>query len=243
MVEQLHIGLLAPKLTPAAVRPLLTAMAAEPLLAPTHGSPDERKRIPYESESIVGAAERGPVELWRTQEPRYAGSLITNRDARNMLKLSFESPADNLLPAIFEGATRLANQIRPEFGFVHALWQRGPASEAYNFGYRLQARDLDKCGLGNVYARTWFGPYLVERIGKPLLLSLPQAYEMLWGGIQTDLVLEPWLADFDVLSAAQAQVMKQLRSTGLVGDFTGPPVRWKPGARWVSPGWQPNRQH
>jgi hypothetical protein len=155
------------------------------------------------------------------------------------LTLSYESAMSaSHLPAIFEGATRLANTLRPEFGFVHLFWLQEPARESYNFGYRLQARDLDSVGIGNVHARTWFGPYLIELIGRPLLLGLPSAVEMVWGGIEVDLVAKPWLADADTLWEAQNNLMKQLRARGVVGTFKGPPMRWKPGPRWVSPGWE-----
>lgn len=242
MVDEINIGLFAARRTsePAVLQSVLTALDSKPLFAPTHANVDERKRLPYERtaavEKIAKTSERKLI-LWRTSAPKYAGWLNCEPVPVTSLKLNYSEPRQSVVPELFEQATHLAHELAVEYGFVHLHWERGPESMQYDRGRRMSVRDLTKFGLSGAHARTWFGPYLVSRIGKAVLLQLPFTSETPWGGIQLDLVPQPWLSDLETLSARSAEVKAKLGETGLLGVFEGAPVTWRPGPNWTSPGW------
>jgi hypothetical protein len=242
MVDALDFRLCAPGLTAERINRIVDALEAEALLVPTHASPDERMRVPYDGPAIRSALSRERVEIWRTTRPRYTGSISTNSHAKDGVHFVLEEPDPASLESLFGAATRLAAQVRPEWGFVHMRWRLGEKSEAYNAGTLKTGRDLDRFGIPGVYARTWFGPYLTQLISKEFLLARPYASETTWGGVQLDLVSKPWSATFEQLSAQQAEVLQRLQARGVVGTFKGPSVRWKAGPGWRSPGWDPLRK-
>ncbi|MEO7034428.1 MAG: hypothetical protein ABI548_11045 [Polyangiaceae bacterium] len=242
MVETLNIKLLAPCRTsdPLVLRSVLGALDAEPLCEPTHANIDERMRLPYDRASATDFIRQmggRTLILWRANTPKYTGWLNCQPVPVNDLKLDYVEPRQALLPELFNGATRVASLLQVEYGFVHMHWDRQAESLDYDSGIRMSVRDLNKYGLSGIHARTWFGPYLVELLGKAFLLSLPLATETSWGGVQLDLEPKPWLADFETLKARHAELMARLCKTGLVGTFQGAPVTWKAGPRWVAPGW------
>ncbi len=242
--DKLFVKLIAPNLPIETVPRILDGLEANPVLDATHASGDERKRVPYVRATAEEAARNGFVSLWRTKAPKYGGWLSTKSSTTDGLTLEFNpAPSPPALAAVFDGAARLADVMRPEFGFVHLCYVRDPDAVAYNRGFAsMTGRVLDRVGIANVHARNWFGPYLVKLLGRDFLLAFPYAREKSWGGIQVDLVAEPWSSDFETLRVGQEEVMKRLNATGTVCATEGPPVLWKPGPNWISPGWSPAKR-
>ncbi|HTQ07111.1 MAG TPA: hypothetical protein VMI54_24810 [Polyangiaceae bacterium] len=237
--DKLRVNLITPNLAPDGVGYLLAALETEPLLTPSHASLDERKRVPYSPDSARQLAATRPVVLWRTTKPRYDGMLMTKRRANDGLKLNIEpAPNGDELATLFEAVSRVVSRVPLEFGLVHAYFTSGPDVPDYNRGAHIKGQELDAGGLTNLHARTWFGPYVTQLIGKELLLSLPNSLELASGVIQLDLAREPWAADFTTLSARQSEIRTSFESTGVLakrGEKSSP--------RWVSPGWHALKQN
>ncbi|MEZ5119957.1 MAG: hypothetical protein R2686_08660 [Candidatus Nanopelagicales bacterium] len=82
---------------------------------------------------------------------------------------------------------------------------------AYSDYFRIGPR-----GLGT---RTTFGPHYVEQFGRERLLSTPvHVTELEWGGIQLDLVEEPWNASEEDLVAAWERGMEHLAPAGIFAE-------------------------
>ena len=67
--------------------------------------------------------------------------------------------------------------------------------------------------------RTTFGPHYVEQFGRERLLSTPvHVTELDWGGIQLDLVEEPWTASMEDLVGAWRRGMEHLAPAGIFAE-------------------------
>ena len=221
----------------------LEAVESEPLITPTHASKDERKRAPYDRSALVEAAggrKVGGAFLWRAKMPKYThGSLSTSNISHNKITVDYDAGLnDESVPLLFEAWARLAENLRPEFGFVHGVPDiESPSAAAYNYGLRLKIKDLRDNGFRLIHPRTWFGPDLVSVIGKERLLDLPHTRTTSWGGVQLDLVEEPWAADFETMYERQRDVMRIFSAWGLMGDYSSV-VRAVPGPRWTPRLWK-----
>ena len=159
--DKIHVNLLTPNLESESVNSLFTCLEAEPLLAPAHASRDERKRVPYAHQSAVELAAQGPLVLWRVSKPCFDGMLMTKRRANDSLELNINpAPAGTELAALFGAFSHVAARMPLEFGLLHLYFVGRPEGPLYNRGTHVSGQDLDKAGLSNVHARTWFGPYL-----------------------------------------------------------------------------------
>jgi hypothetical protein len=240
--DKIYVTLAAPDFRTEAMPAVLDCLEADAVLAPTHASGDERKRVPYARATADEAAAGRFLALWRTRAPAYSGWLSTQSRVSSGLNVEFsQAPSQANQAAIFNGASRLADLIRPEFGFVHRYFRRVD-SALYNRGVNLPARDMDRVGLAGIYTRTWFGPHLVNLLTKDFLMAFPFALETSWGAVRIDLSAEPWSAEYERLRDAHGEAMKRLEASGVIGVFEGAPVYWKPGPRWVSPGWAPSKR-
>jgi hypothetical protein len=202
---------------------VLELLEAEPLLVPTHAGYDERKRQPYDRETALATVpgKRGGLILWRSKAPKYSrGYASTNRKGLNWMKVELALPSNKHIEGLFEAWTRLCDECRPQFGFIHSLWARGAESQPYNDGHLTAIRAIRDHGLANLHARTWFGPDLVLLMGKERLLSLPHTQATDWGGVVLDLVDKPWESDFETLYKHQQERLQVFRSWGVVGDYS-----------------------
>lgn len=221
----------------------LQALEQEPLVAPTHASRDERKRAPYDRTQILeptAGRKAGAVSLWRARVPKYArGTLSAGSGSHNKVTVDYDAGLiDKSVAPLYEAWTRLAEKFRPEFGFVHSVFQtESPNKEAYSYGIRLTIKELRDNGFCLLHPRTWFGPDLVSVIGKERLLDLPHTRTTSWGGVQLDLVEEPWAADFETMYERQRDVMRIFSAWGLMGDYSSV-VRAVPGPRWTPRLWK-----
>jgi len=244
MADKLITLLIAPMNTsvPEELGHVLSALEGEPLVAPTHASADERKRVPYQRTTATEQAKShalGSLNLWRTKVPKYAeGYLTGSKQSHNTLGVDYgASLKEHQISGLFDAWTRLADVLHPEFGFVHPLWKLGtPESNQYSWGVRLKVGEFRDTGIYTVHPRTWFGPDLVKIIGRDRLLGLPHTTETEWGGVQLDLVDSPWSANFETLYLRQREVRQALGEWGVLGDYSNV-IKLKPGANWVPPHW------
>ncbi len=244
MVDELNINLLFPVDTgvPSEISRVLGLLESEELAAPTHASRDPRKREPYDRQRLLDALAGRRISglhLWRSKAPKYSNGYVSaNCRTHNHVTVDYAGAGlkEARLAELFATWTRLAEATRTEFGFVHCLFNN-ERSDAYNYGIRVKFSDLRDFGLKTLHARTWFGTDLTMIIGEKRLLALPNTRKTSWGGVELDLVAQPWLADFDTLFKRQQELIDIFKSWGLMGNLPtscrlspGPAGHLAPGA-------------
>ncbi|MEZ4230485.1 MAG: hypothetical protein R3B89_15025 [Polyangiaceae bacterium] len=217
----------------------LGRLEADPILAPTHAQIGVR-RNPYDPVDVRTSVQQyKPIELSRTKAPRYR--IHCKQDAWTLSKLFLDLDGP-LREAHFEAWWSALNDIASlfqlDYGFVHVDWRTRDTKETPEFseGLGMDISDLRGCGPGNIFARTWYSPFLVNLIGSDQLPKL--------GHVKTDSGVTivdlvegpPWKATFEDLEAARAKACLTLSSIGLRVDFSKYP-RLKPSAWRMDPSW------
>lgn len=239
---------------PKRLRDLFTTLCSLEPFIPNFWGPFERKRFPFDIEEIASFVAKNKtlygnflvssVDLWRTRAPRYEGYVLASDRSVNTINLVFSpAPAAKYLRSIYEAAQQLVDSVPTVFAYVHPAWipsadlDKASATELYrfNWGSSITGVDLHERGLDSICARTWFGPMLVERIGRARLLGIEGATEQSRGGIRIDLVPEPWSASFEDLRRQKEKAMEQLEPSGMFVEATDTTVQ--PAPKWVSPDW------
>jgi hypothetical protein len=205
---------------------LLDALEEDDYWLPTHWGPDERATEPYDRGLMVAEVEKFEHDYYipgvhRRKPPRYKSYFSAKSSGYNYLKVLFESTIRRKdIHPIFEFGNALADQLQPEFGFVHPIWRLGSVSQDYSASGIIQFKDLEKYGPNALCARTWLGAYIVDLIGIETLEStgLP-IVKTFWGGVQIDLVEDPWKSEFDMLRTSQVNVMQKLEKCGVFGSY------------------------
>ena len=218
---------------------ILDALEKHPKTVPTHWGTDERARQAYKREEIITnisnlTNDLNVPGLHRRKVPRYEAYFTAKQHEINNLKIEYRSSIDEpILPVLFTLGAELAARLEPVFGFVHSIWDLGEQSQEYSSAGITNVRDFQEYGPQAPCTRTWFGPHLVNLIGREVLLSCDApTTETAWGGIQLDLIDKPWEADFATLQQRQQQILQQLLPSGVFGDYSQP-FEYRPGPRWV----------
>lgn len=218
---------------------LLNVLESEPNYVPTHWGPDERARSPYDRSEMISVISNYKSNfhtpgLHRRKAPRYEAYFSAKKIGLNYFKLEFASNLkQDILENVFLLGDAIAQQLKPEFGFVHTIWCLDKASQRYSASGTLRLRDFEKFGPKSVYARTWFGSYLSQLIGhESLQKSGAFCEDTAWGGARLDLVHNPWECNSETLDKRQLEVMESLRTTGIFGDYSVP-IKPKPGLKWI----------
>lgn len=241
---------------PSLLGPVLELVETIDPFSPGYWGPHERKRNPWSREAVLAdvATDKSfygflvsGIHLWRTKVARYEGVIMTSDRSVNSVTLDYSpGPSPKHLRAIFDSAERLVNAMRTVFAYVHPVWKTGVEVEGvskreiqrYAWGLRENEVDIHKSGLKGIFARTWFGPMLIERIGRERLLGISGAHEEDWGGIRLDLHSEPWSAGFKELAARKDEVMRELQGCGMFRS-----AEWSPDGQLVkneaAPSWTP----
>lgn len=218
---------------------LLDAFEQHPATAPTHWGPDERARNSYSRAEVMAYVRDNLSDflspgLRRRKAPSYDAYFSTKHAALNSMTASFAANlTDKNVRQIFTLGDVLAQRLTPAYGFVHSIWKRGEESQNYSAAGVLDAQEFQASGPQAPCLRTWFGPHIVNLIGKERLISCDvPVYETDWGGVQLDLVGDPWEADFKTARARQQMVLAHVQSSGVFGDYSVP-FEAKPGPRWT----------
>jgi hypothetical protein len=250
------------------VRHIMTALSALEPLAPNFWGRRETKREAWDLDEILKYLALSEawwlsgkyvlptgIELWRTKAPKYTGNVLHSARSVNSVKLYFKpSPSPKHLVLIYEAAQSLVEQLPTVFAYVQPAWQTSPelpraeieARNRFHFCTTANTLDLHKFGVPSVYPRTWFGPMLVERIGRDRLHAVNGTTEQDGGRIRLDLVPTPWTATLEELMPRKEAVMDQLRPSGMFME-----VEWhwherdglylpkeSIAPKWTPPDWQ-----
>jgi len=240
MRDELVISLNIPRnlAAPTELAKVLQLLESEPLATPTHASLDERKRLPYNRDEATAAGAGRALSLWRSRKPKYTDGVLTAANVtHNALGISYQKGLSTVDQSeIFATWTRLVDALKPEFGLIHPVFVGVPEAKHYNPGYQVGFKAIRDNGFDSFHARNWFGPDLVGVIGRQRLLSLPRTSPLSWGGVQLDLLEDPWEAEVGPLLARQTELKEIFKSWGLLGDHSvvGRP---RPGPNWTPRTW------
>ena len=143
----------------AAQTALLGALAADPLTEPTHGSADERKRLPFSLETLAAAAEKQPgTDIWRMRRPKYFGLVDSSPLPVSRIILRYEDISAEHIEPVCEALTRLAERLQPVYAAMQFGWpQVTAAGTASLAGISTKALAYCRYGPPGVFAWTWFG--------------------------------------------------------------------------------------
>ena len=131
-----------------------------------------------------------------------------------------------------------ATTARAVLGFVHVRSGEAEAGEDakhYDRLHRLTGDELRLQGLRGLYARTWLGPELVERIGRARLSDDSQLITRTYSGgaMRVDLADSFWDEPIEELASLSAAVRRRYRDSGA---FSIPLDSW---SRKAHDAWQP----
>jgi hypothetical protein len=181
---------------------------------------------------------------------RFQGALNTADQTVNRVTLDFSpGPTGKHVKAIYEATERLVHALPTIYAHVQPIWRNGPDVEGfarekisqYIWGGLANEHDMLAKGVPSIQARTWFGPLLVARIGRGLLLGIDEAVEQEGGIVRVDLTPEPWNASFKELAPRKVQVMAHLRPSGMFMDVEcddrGGFKKTDPAPKWTPPDW------
>lgn len=235
IISEVHAALFVngPTKSVEAQTAFLGAIASEPETAPTHGSLDDRRRLPFSAEALATEAgtKVGSPVLWRLTPPKYWGSGDASPLPIARILLHYEDIEQGSVGPVCGGIARVVDKLKPAYAALHFVWTEATAEQAVSMrGFSPTALQYCKFGPPGVFVWTWFGPALVERLGMATLLA-EGATSTPWGGASLPLVEPPWRATFEALRERQLAVDKVLRARGVFGDYSQP-VPQK-GARWI----------
>jgi uncharacterized protein YjbI with pentapeptide repeats len=232
---EVHVALFmnGPTKSVEAQTALLEAVASEPESAPTHGGIDERKRLPFSAKALATQAgtNGGASLLWRLEPPKYWGSVDSSKLPISRILLHYEDLEPRSVGPVCGGISRLVDKLEPAYAALHFKWGDATSEQAASMrGFSAKALHYCKFGPPGVFAWTWFGPTLVERLGMATLLA-QGATSTSWGGAALPLVAQPWSATFEALRERQIAVDNVLRPMGIFGDYSEPVPQM--GAQWA----------
>jgi len=223
-----------------AMSALLRGLADDPLLAPTHADPDDRKRTPFDLERLANlAAEMRSPFVWRTRRPKYMGLVEATPQLLGRLSLDFEDIDGDDIEQVCDALGRATARIQPFYAALHFKWGDGKGDDVPSGqGLHEKSTTLRKYGPPGVFEWTWFGPELTASLGLGTLLELG-ATPTPGGGSSLPLAPRPWTVSPPELRARQLQIDATLRKKGWFGDYTKfPPIVGQPN-EVKAPNWTP----
>ncbi|MEM8856205.1 MAG: hypothetical protein AAGD34_21100, partial [Pseudomonadota bacterium] len=214
-------GTVIDPLSPRGIEALIDAMAAHPLVAPTHFGTDERRQTPLDAnglrDTVAGLGSNDfLLAMKRGSPPRLDGHIDAMAGRRtpaglSHVKLRWSRLAQAHRAEVFAFGTHLAEALEAQFALIHPMWDLGDTSQAYSAAGIVVFDELQRFGPPGVAAVTVLGPHLVALFGRERLLDIGVPVRPTpWGGITLSLVDNPAAADFDALQAAQSTVMEAL---------------------------------
>ena len=160
----------------------------------------------------------------------YAGYFNADSGAVQSVKLRFESDLDTQLQQVFALGSTLAGKLKPLFGTVQPVWLGQGQDD--NVADRLDADEYRNFGPRSICARTFLGPMLVGLIGRENLDDCGVASDTRWGGVEVDLLAEPWRYGIREIGKARKRALALMAKTGIFGDYSLA-RKYKPGPRWI----------
>lgn len=233
--ETISANLLIPFDTSRKMDQLLDFLESETQYAPKYYGFNERKRLPYDRHAAATAQGNVDLLLWRQRGIQYFGSISrfpfsVNRLIFRTTNISSGGDMENIYAIV----SRLVTIFGVEYGAIHERFVGFQEHDrAYLATYSLKAREFYENGVPGIGARTFFGSMLADRVGRERLAQLPNVTPLPDGGIQLDLVSEPWTADYETLLEAHRRVYPILAESGM---FTAHPSNER-ASGWTRPDW------
>jgi len=211
------------------MRRTLSTLQQHERLRASHGSVDERKRTPFDLETLSNPAR--PLVLWRLSAPAWEGTVASQPRPYSGLSLSYEAPLADSVPTIWSELLTLGNELRPVFGFVHLALQpiKKKAQDASWAGFSTKLFDFFDFGPPGCFAASWYGPELSAMIGADRLAAVG-AEPRRDGSSRIVLHPTPWTLTGDELFDLQSRANGVLGASGVLGDYQSRPP--EPGAKW-----------
>jgi len=212
-------------------------------LSPTHWGKDERpssRRKYVRDEVSFFLEERKPdgLHFYRNQHPIYTFFYSSRYSSRpGGIHWSFEKNVKTLnsdiVKEIFDASSSLAEALEAVFGYIWTPWDDNDGYKRYMPRPFINIPTLLSYGPNPVDIRTWYGPYIIGLIGRNVLTeSGVLTRDTAWGGVELDLVEEPWNSSLEEVLKRQKEVMAVLGKTEVFGNYTKYPI-CKPGKRWI----------
>jgi hypothetical protein len=229
---------------PTALRALLSALDAEPLLAPARWGPTFGVREPYDHAAILDHAARTPSEsfvlvLRRTRPMEVVTDVIGGSGPLSSLAIELTPLATgidtSLAAETFAAFDRLVLGVGVEHGIVDVRFVGQQPATYLRASGGLHREGYVDWGPQTMFARTYFGARVAALFGGATLLAhAVDTTRTLGDAIVVDLVESPWASDPAALKRAQVRIDKQLRLAGILARRKG---KWRtiPGPRWVPP--------
>jgi|GEM_PF-2801250 hypothetical protein len=219
----------------AALERLVDAVESIKAFIPTHWGLDERAPNLYNRDELIATVSILKSDFYlpslqRKNPPRYKAYFSSASKSLNYVTIEFgASLSKKDYKHVFALGNAMAEKLEAEFGIVHPVWFEG--SQEYCASGQITASEFLDYGLTPVCARTWFSSHLVNLISRESLSNSGAIIQdTSWGGLQLDLVQNPWESDVETLSCKQLSVMNYLKPSGVFGDYRE--VDYKPGVNW-----------
>ncbi len=211
---------------------------------------DELIRFPYEREKVLNAFFlEDPTEsilLLKKSMSKYYSLVFAPKGELGKFEINHEGKLGKKdLVDGFELGGRLASIFKSDFAFVHWAGEiTGPGGGALNGALKKRARkfaystefsqaELRECGPRSFYARNWLAGEFLQRFKANVFEEHGCTISQnVWGGIQVDLVPEPWNADQRKLMEAQESINGAFSKLGLMGDYSNS-LNIRPGKEWM----------
>ncbi len=212
-------------------------------LKPTHWGKDGRPRSKrkYTRDKLLSYVNDkellDELYLYRDEQPTYTIFYFPRfkySSTPSSIHWSFEKDVKtfslDVAQEIFEVSSNLAGQVEAIFGYTWTPWDDNEDWKRYMPSSIINAIAFADYGPNPVHVRTWYGSYLIEIIGrKALVESGALIKETSWGGVELDLVEEPWNSSLDEILKRQQEVMAVLGRTEVFGDYR----THEAGKRWI----------
>jgi hypothetical protein len=210
----------------------LIDLLAEHNLTPTHTGSDERAKGKFDRDALIDkvtAADKGVmVVLVKKKEPAYYAHFFAKRKGLTKLMVEWKPAPPELVDA-FRLGEDLATLFRAEFGMVQPMFRGHDDFNRYGI---MEVDWLTRNGPSGVAARNFYGAYMTKAIGMDRLKKSKAALrELKYGGVELDLVTDPWTANLETLKRRQKETMAALAPSGIFGDYSNSPF-FKPAPNW-----------
>lgn len=193
------------------------------------------------------------VRLFRTRSPKYEAHITVSVHTTN--ELTFESNCQTAnVPTLLRLIEDLASQHTTVLAYLNRVWsaEEAPAlteherNEASGLGAD-SPESLYRTGPSGIAMISWFGPLLVEKIGRARLLSIGATEGPTPSMLRVALSSTPWQMDALSVLTRKRELLSSLRPCGAFAvidyslDLRNIYANRKPGPTWTRPPWRMHR--
>lgn len=189
--------------------------------------------------------------LFRTKSPQYIAALDCTSYTVNELSLRMDKPPSTKTHHSIDRTFGTLLRRRPfVFAYLSPVWNVVPGYPGMrredllelNVGAWTNLWSLRTFGPNGLGVTTWFGAFMIERLGRNLLLDLGAVEEPGTSALRLAVHPEPWSASPPELLAGMRRLLPRLTATDMFSSkATAPSLKGDPdrGSRWTVPDWGP----